>query len=300
MLWALTAALLAATTAAAQGISDAPDSGPEKDWSVSLKQKNLWGNQGNWNADTYVDATLPRGFDLNAEFNDYKNDASSQPTPTTTFGGGWTHGQASLFGTYGVSALANNSEANAADVGLTIKTDDKEFRTTLTADVNVTHDKLFFFFPKSQSEFGLTERTPTIALTQRLFGVLDANATFSQSHYNTDILILTTLLNRPRFQKLLGSGDSSLSGLVDGFPDWTAKYQLKYSPEAVPLTLKAYYETIHLVDTASGTGQTADTEDYTAEYDVRKWLTLGVEYEHYRQTSQTTVDEYGGSVTLRY
>src|SRR5208282_4156927 len=102
--------LLAAAAACAQELPGAIDDSPgaEKDWGVSLKQKNLWGNQGNWNSDTYVDATLPHGFDLNAEFNDYKNDTSTQATPTTTLGGGWTHGTATLFGTYGMSALSNN------------------------------------------------------------------------------------------------------------------------------------------------------------------------------------------------
>jgi len=283
-------------TAPAAAQAPAPASGTD----VSLRQKNLWGNQSYWNSDTYVAARLPYGFDLNAEFNDYKDESSTQATPTTTFGAGWTHGLTTLFASYGISSLANNSEGNATDVGVTMKSDDREFRTILTADVNVTHDDQYLRFPNRTVDQGITERTPTMSLTQRFFGALDANVTLSQSHYNVDILALTELLNRPRYQKLLGANDSSLAGLVDGFPDWTAKYQLKYYFDELPLTLKAYYETIHLVNTANGTNQTSDVEDYVAEYDVRRWLTVGLEYQHYRQTSQPTIDEYGASAAVRY
>lgn len=45
---------------------------------------------------------------------------------------------------------------------------------------------------------------------------------------------------------------------------------------------------------------TADAFTYAADYDVKKWVTLTAEYDHTSQTSQTTTDEYGAQLALRY
>jgi len=39
---------------------------------------------------------------------------------------------------------------------------------------------------------------------------------------------------------------------------------------------------------------------YAVDYDLKKWFTLSTEYDHTRQTSQTTTDNYGLIAELRY
>jgi predicted porin len=109
-------------------------------------------------------------------------------------------------------------------------------------------------------------------------------------------------LNRTKTagQRAFGREDSNLTGLIDGFPNWSAKFGLNYDFNAIPLTLRATYQNIHLEDTAQGTDSTADVTTYASDYDVKKWLTLTAEYDHTRQTSQTTTDEYIAQASLRF
>ncbi len=285
--------------ASAAAAVSAPDSSAD-DSRVTLRQKTLAGNQGYWLTDTYVDASLPRGFDVNADFNAYQDASSTMTTPTVTVGGSWTDGYATLFASYGLTGRANDLEANSTDVGATLKTPEEDFRTALTLDVNVTHQFIFGLGAAGkQFLFDMTERTPTVTLTQRFFDALDASVALSQSSYN-NLGELNLLGLNPRRRYVL-SQNAALAGLVQGFPDWTAKYGLKYAFAAVPATLQASYETLQFANTTfAGTHTSADVENYVGDYDVLKWLTLGVEYQHYRQTSQPAYDQYGGSLEVRF
>jgi predicted porin len=89
-------------------------------------------------------------------------------------------------------------------------------------------------------------------------------------------------------------------GLIAGFPDWSAKFGLDYEFDALPLTLHASYETIHLVTMAQVSNATADATAYSADYAVRKWATVSAEYDHTRQTSQAANDDYALRLALRF
>ncbi len=270
-------------------------------WGATLKQKAFWGNQSYRMSDTYLDVAAPGGLDFSADFNDYSN-ATSSASPTITFGAGWTAGQVAYTGTYAITTLANDYEATALDVGISVKTDSQDFRTLFAADVNSTKHRNFLYFPKFSDEQDLTQVSPTGSISQRLYGNLDAKATVSESTYNRNILAYTTGLsrNKTKGQRAFSSEAGSLTGLIDGFPDWSLKFGLTYDVDPVPLTLRATYQYIRLEDTAQGTNTTADVSTYAADYDVRKWATISFEYDHTRQTSQVTTDNYGLIAELRY
>ena len=283
----------------AEGEDVAPRPQNERPWGFTFKQKGAFGNQSYRMSDTSLDLEMPYGLDLNADLNAYSNSTSST-TPTITFGAGWTNGLTAYTGTYAITTLANDYEAAAIDFGVSVRTDSEEFRTLLAVDVNETHHRNFLRFPKITSEQDLSQRSPTAALSQRLFGNFDTKITLSQSSYNKDLLAYTRALNTKKAQRAFGRYDSNLTGLIDGFPDWSVKFGLDYDFDAIPLTLRGTYQTIHLEDTAQGTNTTADVFTYAADYDVKKWVTLTAEYDHTRQTSQPITDEYGAQLALRF
>lgn len=285
---------------------DVPRPANEKPWGFTFKQKGMFGNQDYRMSDTSLDLEMPYGLDLNAEFDAFSNSTSST-TPTVTFGGGWTSGMAAYTGTYAITTLANNYQATAVDVGVSVRTDSEDFRTLLSVDVNETHHRNYIYLPRGnkpafKNEQDLSQRTPTASLSQRLFGNFDAKITLSQSTYNRDLLAYTNALNRTKTagQRAFGREDGSLTGLIDGFADWSDKFGLTYDFDAIPLTLRGSYQNIHLEDTAQGTNVTADVLVYAADYDVKRWVTVSAEYDHTRQTSQPTTDEYGAQLALRY
>ncbi len=306
VLLALVLAASARGQTAQQPTPSADADAPQQDdssrgWGVTLRQRDLAGNQSYWLTDTFLDAQLPHGLELNADFNAYRSNASTMTTPTTTFGGGWTYGDATLFASYALTGRANDMAANAADVGAAVHTADSAMRTTLSVDVSITHQLIYGLLPPSKKQilFDMTERTPTATLTQRFFDAVDAAVSLSESKYN-NLSALEVLYNRPLTHAVIAQ-NSSVGGLVQGFPDWSATYSLKYAPPQLPLTLKASYEAIQFVDTNfDGTHNSADVQDYTAQYDFLPWLTLGVEYQHYRQTALASYDQYGGSAEVRF
>jgi hypothetical protein len=279
-----------------------------KVWGFTLKQKGFLGNQDYWMTDTYLDVAAPYGIDLNAELNDYANSTSSA-SPTVTFGGGWTSGLATFTGSYAITTLANNYQAAALDFGVNVKTDSQDFRTLLAVDGSETHHQNYTYIahpvthaPATKDIEDLSQLTPTASVSQRLWGNLDVKITLSDSSYNRDLLAYTTALNRTKTagQRAFSRADSNLTGLIDGFPDYSEKFGLTYEFDAIALTLRGTYQCIHLEDTAQGTNTTADVTTYAADYDVEKWFTMSAEYDHTRQTSQTTNDAYGLIAELRY
>jgi hypothetical protein len=312
------AILLAAAAARAAQPADAPKgAAPVADdaaaprpageaWGVTFKQKGMVGNQQFRLSDTSLDVEMPHGLDLNADLNVYSNSTSSM-SPTITFGAGWTTGLVAYTGSYAVTTLANDYEANAIDLGVSVKTDSADFRTLLAVDANETHHRNFIYIPRplrpaARNEQDLSQRTATGSLSQRLFGNLDAKISLAQSVYNRDLLAYTNALNRTRTagQRAFGRADGNLTGLIAGFPDWSAKLGLTYDFDAIPLTLRGTYQSIRLEDTAQGTNVTADVTTYAVDYDVRKWATVSAEYDHTRQTAQTDLDSYGLLLELRY
>ena len=296
-----------ATPVADDDTAPRPEDG--KAWGLTFKQKAFFGNQDYRMSDTYLDLAAPHGLDFNADLNDY-SDSTSSASPTITFGAGWATGLVSYTGSYAITTLANDYEADALDFGLSAKTDSQDFRTLFAADVSSTKHRNYTYVPPPahptrpaiESEQDLTQVSPTGSVSQRLFGSFDAKATLSESTYNRNILAYTNGLNRTKTkgQQAFGRADGNLTGLIDGFPDWSVKLGLTYYFDAVPLTLRGTYQNIHLEDTAQGTNATADVTTYAADYDVKKWATVSAEYDHTRQTSQTITDNYGLIVELRY
>ena len=285
---------------------DVPRPPNDKPWGFTFKQKGMLGNQDYRMSDTSLDLEMPYGLDLNADLNAFSN-ATSSMTPTVTFGAGWTSGMVAYTGTYAITTLANNYQADAVDLGVSVRTDSEDFRTLLSVDVNETHHRNYIYIPHvnkaaTRNQQDLSQRTPTGSLSQRLFGNFDAKITLSQSTYNRDLLVYTNALNRTKTagQRSFGREDSNLTGLIDGFADWSVKFGLTYDFDAIPLTLRGSYQNIHLEDTAQGTNTSADVFTYAADYDVKKWATLTAEYDHTRQTSQPTTDEYGAQLALRF
>ncbi|MFI5350675.1 MAG: hypothetical protein ACHQ2Z_14105 [Elusimicrobiota bacterium] len=286
----------------------APRPSDKKAWGLTFKQKGSFGNQQYRMSDTSLDLEMPYGLDLNADLNVYSNSTSSM-TPTVTFGAGWTNGMSAYTASYAITTLANNYEADSLDVGVSIRTDSEDFRTLLSVDGSETHHRNYIYIPHpithapdTRNQQDLSQRTVTGSVSQRIFGNFDAKITLAQSVYNRDLLAYTNALNRTKTagQRAFGREDSSLTGLIDGFANWSVKFGLSYDVDAIPLTLRGTYQTIHLEDTAQGTGTSADVFTYAADYDLKKWLTLTGEYDHTRQTSQPTTDEYGGQVALRF
>jgi hypothetical protein len=289
---------------------DEADEKPEGDnpWGLTFKQKAAAGNQDYRMSDTSLDVDMPHDLDLNADVNVYKNSTSSM-TPTVTFGAGWAPGRLNLTGSYAITTLANDYEADAVDLAVSWKTDSREFRTLFGFDFTETYHRNYIYIPRAnpklpeiKNQQDLNQKSPTISVSQRFFDDLDAKVSLSRSAYSRNILAYTTALNRTKTpaQRAFGRADGNLLGVVDGFPDWSAKFGLNYGFDAVPLTLRSTYEDIHLENTAQGTDQTSDSFTYAADYDVVKWLTLTAEYDHTRQTSQPDSDVYAGRLTLSF
>ena len=273
-----------------------PDEG--KSWGLTFKQKAMTGSEGYRYSDSYLDVELPQGLDFNLDLSAYKTDTSSM-SPTLTAGAGWVNGNVTFTGFYAYTMLANDYEARAVDLGVSVRNESKDFRTTLAVDVNVTHHYNYLRFPRFTNTQETTQRTPTASLTQRFFWNWSASVALSESAYNKDILAYTRSLNARRF-RAIGKYDSNLTGLISGFPDWTVKAGLGYDFDDLPLTLRGTYESVKLEDTAQGTNSTADAQTYAVDYDFAQWLTVTAEYDHYRQTSQASTDQFGGRVALRY
>jgi hypothetical protein len=297
-----------ATSVASDDDTASPRPEGDMSWGVTLKQRGMLGNLGYWMTDTSLDIAAPYGVDLNADLNDFGNSTSSA-SPTVTMGAGWTNGISAYTASYAVTTLANNYQANALDLGVSVKMDSLNFRTLLSLDVNETHHRNYAYIghpvthaPARKDEEDLSECTPTASLSQRLFGNFDAKITLAQSIYNQNIVTYTNTLGRTKTagQRAFAREDSDLTGLIVGFPDWSAKFGVNYDFDAVPLTLRGTYENIALEDTGQGTNTTAAVMTYAADYDVKKWATLTASYEHTRQTSQPQTDEYGAQLTLRY
>ena len=286
----------------------APRPSNNKPWGLTFKQKGSFGNQDYRMSDTSLDLEMPYGLDLNADLNVYSNSTSST-TPTVTFGAGWTNGMSAYTGSYAITTLANNYQATMLDLGVSIRTDSENFRTLLSVDGSETHHRNFIYIPHpvthlpaTRNQQDLSQRTVTGSVSQRIFGNLDAKISLAQSTYNRDLLSYTNALNRTKTagQRAFGREDGNLTGLIAGFADWSVKFGLSYDFDAIPLTLRGTYQTIHLEDTAQGTNTSADVFAYAADFDVKKWLTLTAEYDHTRQTSQPVTDEYAGQLALRF
>ncbi len=260
----------------------------EKPWGFTFKQKGMFGNQLHLqaermfgNQDLPDEATRPCGPrdalrplallaaysspDLNADLNVFSNSTSST-TPTVTFGAGWTSGMVAYTGSYAITTLANDYQAGALDLGVSIRSDSDDFRTLLSVDVNETHHRNYIYIPRvnksaARNQQDLSQRTATGSVSQEFFGNFDEKAALSSEHVQPGYPGLYERLEPdedggPTHVRPGGRESDGAHRRLRGF--LTVKFGLSYDFDAIPLTLRQTYETIHLEDTAQGTNTTAD------------------------------------------
>lgn len=275
----------------------AKDSKDESSWELMPKQKFTYGNQQYRASDTSVYLYMPHGFNINLDANFYESNTSST-TPTYTAGAGASWDQAALKASYTIGTLANDESSTAFDLGASMFTDSKDFRTTLSADVNSTFDAeyLRIMSPNVKNvrvgsnytdRIDITELTPTIGLKQRLWNTR-VTVDLSDTKYNVD---LTALANQIARHPRLGSAYSGLGGLIDGFPHYYTKFGAYQDFDAVPVTLWATYQDIHLMPVPGGGGY-VDNYVFGVDYDLPKDVTLMFSYNYIRQTTEGPQDLY--------
>lgn len=287
--WIVVAALGAAA------VNAAAEDAPERSWGVNLEQKFTGGAGGYRMSDTYVGADLPFGIGLNAGLNVYESD-SSTATPTITAGASWTRDHLTLDGSWSITTLANDYSADAYRAGATVRAGEADWRTTLSAALDVTHHHYHLRNAVRSVRSDNTQRSGTATLRQRLFGRLQAEVSATQYGYVENILNYTRALNRPRVSRALGRYAPGLAGLLQGFPDHSHRVGLSYDFAAVPVTVSGAYEGVKMMDTAFGVNGTADDKTADVSWNVTDRWTVGAEYGHLRQTGTDAVARYGGRV----
>jgi hypothetical protein len=289
---------------AATDNSTVPDK-EESPWHFSPKQKFTVGNQQYKGSDTAIYLDMPLGFSVNADANLYESNTSSL-TPTYTIGAGASWDQASLKASYAISTLANDESSTAVDVGGSMFTVSKDFKTTLSADVNATFDAQYLRIVSPTvknvrvgssftDRIDITELTPTIGLKQRFWSTR-VTVDLSDTKYNQD---LTTLANQIARHPHLAAAYSGLGGLIDGFPHYYYRFGLYQDFDAVPVTLWATYQDIHLMPVPGGGGY-VDNYAFGVDYDLPKDVTLSFSYNYIRQTTQGPQDLYSLSIMAMF
>jgi hypothetical protein len=302
----LTAVCRAQTDAVDQPAAADKDAKDESSWAFSPKQKFTYGNQQYRATDTSFYLYMPMGFNINADANFYESNTSST-TPTYTVGAGASWDQASLKASYAIGTLANDESSTAVDVGGSMYTDSKDFRTTLSVDVNSTFDAQYLRI-MSPTDKGLhlvgsnytdridiTELTPTIGLRQKFWNTR-VTVDLSDTKYNQD---LTALANQIARHPRLAGAYSGLGGLIDGFPHYYTKFGVYQDFDAVPVALWATYQDIHLMPVPGGGGY-VDNYVFGVDYDLPKDVTLSFSYNYIRQTTEGPQDLYSLAILAMF
>ncbi len=269
--------------------------GPE-DWRFTPKQKFTFGNQGYEASDTTLELDMPLGLSVNAEAALFQSDIASQ-TATYSGGVGASWDRFSLKASYGIGTLANNQASRVFDLGGSIYSASKDFRTTFSADVNTTDDADFVRAAHFTQRVDITQLTPILALRQRFWNTR-LSVELSDTQYFNQVLTDLPANRISRYPRLYGAY-AGLSGLIRGFPSYSDKFGLYHDFDSVPLTLWGTYQGIHL-ETLQGGGGTVDNYVFGADYVLPKDITLTFSYDHIRQTTQTPDDLYNFAVTGRF
>ncbi len=263
-------------------------------WSLVPKQKFTGGTHHYWGSDTSINLDLPFGINLNADVNVYKT-ATSSATPTTTLGLGEYREGLGLFGSYAITGLSNDTRSTVWDVGASVSTPSQDFKTTLGADINITHYVIYVRTAHFTRENDITQKNPTFSLKQR-FWKTRVTVDVSQSVYNANLTQLSFKLNQ---QDKFGQA-ASLGGLIAGFPDRSDKWAIYQDLGRLPLTLWFAYENVHMVDTAQTLHATTDSYSGGADLDIGKALTAAASYNYVRETGQETSNYYSFSLMARF
>ncbi|MFI5349019.1 MAG: hypothetical protein ACHQ2Z_05720 [Elusimicrobiota bacterium] len=299
---------LAAAPGRAEEASQAPDAAKgdvQKQFSFDPKVRFLSGNQDYNFGEARLDIGLPYGLQAVLDFSAYEI-AGTSWTPTITFGAGENWGNVSVSGTYAVTTLANNYNANAVDIAAETRAGSDDIVSTVGGDVRIAHN--FFWTrvanpkPGDPSFIEITQRTPTITLKQQLFSTR-AEMAFSEYTYNVDIPATVKQLTTLSANAVSNVGtfrlNGDLGGVIAGFPDHSEKFSLFQDLKFVPVTLWGAYQSTHIIDTSLLTNGTADVEMFGAEINVKK-VTATLEYQHVRQDKQIPLDQYGLSLSAQF
>jgi hypothetical protein len=271
-----------------------------------VRQKQMFGDDGYVSGDTDLNVALPYGLNANAAYSFYKNDFSSM-THTLYLGAGIDWDARSLGITYSLTPWSNGYHGDSYGASVSMRTGTRDFRTTLGAEVTVLHHSQLIDGPNRTVRADVTQRTPTISVRQQLYG-LRASADLSEHHYNKNVeaasrqLAVASLRHPGIASKLAGA-----SGLVQGFPDWTARLGLSQELDMLPRPVRAWvtYTNTHFLDTFQSpepgvivlqTSQTSDSVMAGVDVDITASLSATLQYNHVRQSYQPSSDYYGFAV----
>ncbi|MBI3547567.1 MAG: hypothetical protein HY078_00805 [Elusimicrobia bacterium] len=262
-------------------------------WTFEPSQRVTFGTQKYFATDTELYLGMPFGANASVGFNTWKSETSST-TPTITFAAGVDHDQVSLGGSYSWTTLANNYRSDAVGANASVHTVSKDFRTTIGGDVTVTHHSQYVRQPAFTRRLDITQRTPTFTMKQQIYDTR-VDMALSQSTYNRNVAALGGPRANQFSAKLAG-----LSGLVEGFPDYSQKFGISQRFHRLPSSVFFNYQSIKLVDTTTTDAATSDSYTVGAEADVLEWLSAHLEYNHLRQTSQPDSNQYTIGLTGRF
>jgi len=294
--------------------------GTETSYSVEPAYKFIFGTGHYRSRDISADLYLPDGFSMNADYNYYRSDISSA-TKTYSFGADKNFGQYSLGASCTLEPLQNDFRSSSFGFNASFHTDSRDFRTTLTANGSVANDFQDIRVSTASKGMKVTQRSATIGVKQQFFGAR-IKAEVSGYGYSPDISSYSLQLARweaklnkahPRlFKKTSGAIDGA-NGLLTGYPGWSARIGLYQDIDALPapLTLWGKYENTHFLAAYEYrppappihtlvSGMTADSVTCGMDIDFGRQISGTLQYEHVRETGQTTQELYGVSLSAMF
>lgn len=265
---------------------------PEPSWGVAIQQKLTMGNQGYKGSDSTLDIDLPAGFFLSLNAHVYETIHSSM-SPTFTFGGGASWDEFTLRASYAMTTRANDEQSRAMEVGASVNTTSRDFRTTLSATINQTRYSQYTRRPTHTVQFDLTARTTTVGLSQR-FWYTTVSVDLSESKYNQPL----GRLARRGFLRLPGFG--SLSGVLSSLPARSDRWGIFQEFGDFPMTLWATYENVHLVNVEPTDNQTSDSTAVGLDADFPLAVNATLSYNYVRQTAAGPTNLYSLLLGIRF
>jgi hypothetical protein len=276
------------------GVCRAEDDTDQLAWHVVPKQMFAYGSRNYEASDTSLILELPYGFSVNGAANLFDSDISSQ-TVTYTVGVGASWDRFALNGSYATTTMSNYESAKSIDVGGSMYTTSKDFRTTFSADVDSWYLADYIFFPRFGARVDTTALTPTASLKQKFWNT-HASVEVSDTQYNENIATRSDKVSR--YPRLFGPY-AGLSGLINGFPSYSEKLGLSQDFEAVPLSLWGTYQGIHL-NTIPGGGGTVDNYRFGVDGRLPKNVLVTFSYQRIRQTDLGPTNLYNLSATVKF
>jgi hypothetical protein len=255
------------------------------------KEKFLFGTDKYYDTETTLYLNLAQRYNVNAEYQLFDSNTSSK-TATMMFGMGKDWEQSSFSFLYTNSPKQNDYQMSSVDLIGSIMSPNRDFRSTLGLDFNVTNHRQTVEGPRNSTDVPIRAVTPTLTGSQRYYG-WKLSLEWGHTRYDRDLQLLSSKI-RPNVVRLQG-----LSGLLQGFPDVTTKYGLSYDFDDMPATFWSAVTHIRMIVTNQVQLAYSDEIQLGFDYDVAKYFTAGVEYENLSQTGQPDANYMGGTLTLR-